>query len=99
MRAGAIRLFAVPPGTRHLAPLVRRFCSAGYGVITGTSDAAMAAVRGALPEEAEIESVPFGALVQSLLARFSSTSAGLVYKGHYTAAIGEALSEAVEGSP
>jgi len=98
MRAGAIRLFAVPPGTRHLAPLLAQFCKSGYGVITGTSDAAVATARWALPAECEFDILPLGTLVQNALNRTELPAATLVHSGHYTAAISEALGSLDEGS-
>lgn len=98
MASRQIRLFKASPGLRNLRPLLADFASKGYGIVTATSDAALPALRAALPEEVELDVEPFGSFIQGLLARLNSSCGGLVHSGHYIAAIAAACRESQSGS-
>ncbi|HZH99225.1 MAG TPA: hypothetical protein VEX38_09660, partial [Fimbriimonadaceae bacterium] len=94
-----LKLLRAFPGAPSLRPIFERFFKREGGILTALSDASLRACAGLVPEESEVECVPFGEVVARFLALAGGDRVTLAQRGHINAAVVEACLNIPKESP
>ncbi|MBC8064466.1 MAG: PD-(D/E)XK nuclease family protein [Chlorobia bacterium] len=89
MGQGNIRLLKTLPGPQNDASILAEFCSRGEGYVTALDSKHLAALRFAVPSEADVELLEFGRMVAAYARLAGTDPRSMASNSHTIAAIGK----------